>query len=153
MSLTHHYVLLRFKTPSTKFFTTIFPQVIMLSAGTSFTLPVTFKPQEKVCQIWLNLDLWFYMHTYIIVWWNSVLKIKVFLLLKLQFFFRCICVELFLFLPKIKGGLWLNIFPVNMCLCLHLVQEEFIITTTFNCLSELCDIIRVVLHQFIFCQG
>ncbi|XP_041119870.1 cilia- and flagella-associated protein 65 isoform X1 [Polyodon spathula] len=38
---------LRFRPPSTKFFTTLFPQTIILSQGTSFSLPVTFRPLEK----------------------------------------------------------------------------------------------------------
>ncbi|XP_066544141.1 cilia- and flagella-associated protein 65 isoform X2 [Amia ocellicauda] len=38
---------LRFKSPSSKFFTTLFPQTIVLSPGTSFSLPVTFRSLEK----------------------------------------------------------------------------------------------------------
>ncbi|XP_063069090.1 cilia- and flagella-associated protein 65 [Engraulis encrasicolus] len=38
---------LRFRPPATKFFTTIFPQVITLSPGTSFNMPVTFRPLER----------------------------------------------------------------------------------------------------------
>jgi hypothetical protein len=33
--------------PETKFFTTLFPKMISLSPGTTFTLPVTFRPLEK----------------------------------------------------------------------------------------------------------
>ena len=36
-----------FRVPSSRFFTTIYPETIVLSAGTSFTLPVTFHPLEK----------------------------------------------------------------------------------------------------------
>ncbi|XP_077974570.1 cilia- and flagella-associated protein 65-like [Styela clava] len=39
---------IRYKVPSSRFFSTLFPQVIVLSAGTSFTLPLTFKPLEKI---------------------------------------------------------------------------------------------------------
>ncbi|KAM4697918.1 cilia- and flagella-associated protein 65 [Rhinophrynus dorsalis] len=38
---------LKFSPPSTRFFSTIFPQCITLRAGTSFTLPITFRPLEK----------------------------------------------------------------------------------------------------------
>lgn len=38
---------IRYKVPTTPLFSTIFPKVIVLSAGTSFTLPLTFKPLEK----------------------------------------------------------------------------------------------------------
>ncbi|RXM95325.1 Coiled-coil domain-containing protein 108 [Acipenser ruthenus] len=38
---------LKFRPPSSKFFTTLFPQTIILSQGTSFSLPVTFRPLEK----------------------------------------------------------------------------------------------------------
>ncbi|KAM6946159.1 cilia- and flagella-associated protein 65 [Aplochiton taeniatus] len=38
---------LRFKPPESKFFTTLFPQVILLSPGTSFSLPITFRPLER----------------------------------------------------------------------------------------------------------
>lgn len=38
---------LKFKGPNSRFFTTLYPQPIVLSAGTSFTLPVTFRPLEK----------------------------------------------------------------------------------------------------------
>ncbi|KAK7484650.1 hypothetical protein BaRGS_00024058, partial [Batillaria attramentaria] len=34
--------------PTTRFFTTLYPKQVVLSAGTSFTLPVTFRPLEKV---------------------------------------------------------------------------------------------------------
>ncbi|KAK3742184.1 hypothetical protein QZH41_012071, partial [Actinostola sp. cb2023] len=33
--------------PSTRFFTTLYPKPIVLSSGTSFSLPVTFRPLEK----------------------------------------------------------------------------------------------------------
>ncbi|EDO41855.1 predicted protein [Nematostella vectensis] len=36
-----------FRGPSTRFFTTLYPKPIVLSSGTSFTLPVTFRPLEK----------------------------------------------------------------------------------------------------------
>ena len=36
-----------FRTPTSRFFNTLYPQPIVLSAGTSFTLPVTFRPLEK----------------------------------------------------------------------------------------------------------
>ena len=36
-----------FRVPDSRFFTTLYPQPIVLSAGTSFTLPVTFRPLEK----------------------------------------------------------------------------------------------------------
>ncbi|XP_048049329.1 LOW QUALITY PROTEIN: cilia- and flagella-associated protein 65 [Megalobrama amblycephala] len=38
---------LTFRPPETKFFSTPFPQTILLSPGTSFSLPVTFQPLEK----------------------------------------------------------------------------------------------------------
>ncbi|XP_056320794.1 cilia- and flagella-associated protein 65-like [Danio aesculapii] len=38
---------LTFRPPSSKFFSTPFPQTIRLSPGTSFSLPVTFHPLEK----------------------------------------------------------------------------------------------------------
>ncbi|XP_067266303.1 cilia- and flagella-associated protein 65 [Chanodichthys erythropterus] len=38
---------LSFRPPETKFFSTPFPQTILLSPGTSFSLPVTFQPLEK----------------------------------------------------------------------------------------------------------
>ncbi|XP_067299570.1 cilia- and flagella-associated protein 65 [Pseudorasbora parva] len=38
---------LTFRPPESKFFSTPFPQSILLSPGTSFSLPVTFKPLEK----------------------------------------------------------------------------------------------------------
>ena len=37
--------------PESHFFTTVYPQPIVLSAGTSFTLPVVFRPQEKARKI------------------------------------------------------------------------------------------------------
>ena len=36
-----------FRVPSSRFFTTLYPKPIVLSAGTSFTLPITFRPLEK----------------------------------------------------------------------------------------------------------
>ena len=39
--------MLCFRVPSTRFFSTLYPQPIVLSAGTSYTLPVTFRPLEK----------------------------------------------------------------------------------------------------------
>ncbi|XP_069083229.1 cilia- and flagella-associated protein 65 [Pleurodeles waltl] len=38
---------LKYSCPSTTFFSTLFPQPIILSPGTSFSLPVTFHPLEK----------------------------------------------------------------------------------------------------------
>ncbi|XP_035391658.1 cilia- and flagella-associated protein 65 isoform X1 [Electrophorus electricus] len=38
---------LSFRPPVSKFFTTLFPQTIVLSTGTSFSLPVTFRPLQK----------------------------------------------------------------------------------------------------------
>ncbi|XP_075685231.1 cilia- and flagella-associated protein 65 isoform X2 [Rhinoderma darwinii] len=38
---------IKFSPPVTNFFRTLFPQTITLSAGTSFSLPVTFRPLEK----------------------------------------------------------------------------------------------------------
>ncbi|XP_055071936.2 cilia- and flagella-associated protein 65 [Misgurnus anguillicaudatus] len=38
---------LSFRPPVSKFFSTLFPQTILLSPGTSFSLPVTFRPLEK----------------------------------------------------------------------------------------------------------
>ncbi|XP_055494801.1 cilia- and flagella-associated protein 65 [Leucoraja erinacea] len=38
---------LKYRSPSTKFFTTLFPQPVVLSPGTSYSLPVTFCAVEK----------------------------------------------------------------------------------------------------------
>ncbi|XP_018410429.1 PREDICTED: coiled-coil domain-containing protein 108 [Nanorana parkeri] len=38
---------MKFSPPATTFFRTLFPQMVTLSAGTSFTLPITFRPLEK----------------------------------------------------------------------------------------------------------
>ncbi|XP_075140702.1 cilia- and flagella-associated protein 65 [Leptodactylus fuscus] len=38
---------IKFSPPVTTFFKTLFPQTVTLSAGTSFSLPVTFRPLEK----------------------------------------------------------------------------------------------------------
>ncbi|OWF45565.1 hypothetical protein KP79_PYT24425 [Mizuhopecten yessoensis] len=38
----------KYKNPSSRFFTTLYPKPVVLSAGTSFSLPVTFRPLEKV---------------------------------------------------------------------------------------------------------
>eukprot|EP00795_Rhopilema_esculentum_P013350 gene13350-4200_t len=38
---------LRYKIPTSRFFTTKYPQPIILSSGTSMTLPITFRPLEK----------------------------------------------------------------------------------------------------------
>ncbi|KAM4608647.1 cilia- and flagella-associated protein 65 [Polymixia lowei] len=38
---------LRFRPPVSKFFTTLFPQIIVVSPGTSFLMPVTFRPLER----------------------------------------------------------------------------------------------------------
>ena len=37
-----------FRVPGSRFFNTLYPQPIMLSAGTSYTLPITFRPLEKL---------------------------------------------------------------------------------------------------------
>ncbi|KAL4217273.1 hypothetical protein ACF0H5_023724 [Mactra antiquata] len=39
---------IRYNVPSSRFFTTLYPKQIVLSAGTSFSLPVTFRPLEKI---------------------------------------------------------------------------------------------------------
>ncbi|ELU10422.1 hypothetical protein CAPTEDRAFT_209666 [Capitella teleta] len=39
---------LKFRGPNSRFFTTLYPKPIVLSAGTSYTLPITFRPLEKV---------------------------------------------------------------------------------------------------------
>ncbi|XP_078326129.1 cilia- and flagella-associated protein 65-like isoform X1 [Crassostrea virginica] len=39
---------IKYRVPSTRFFTTLYPKPVILSAGTSFSLPVTFRPLEKV---------------------------------------------------------------------------------------------------------
>lgn len=36
------------RVPASRFFTTLYPKPIVLSAGTSYTLPITFRPLEKV---------------------------------------------------------------------------------------------------------
>ncbi|XP_028409059.1 cilia- and flagella-associated protein 65-like [Dendronephthya gigantea] len=36
-----------YKVPDTRFFTTLYPKPVILTCGTSFTLPVTFRPLEK----------------------------------------------------------------------------------------------------------
>ncbi|XP_072031285.1 cilia- and flagella-associated protein 65-like [Amphiura filiformis] len=38
---------LKYSNPNTRFFTTLYPEPIVLSAGTSFSLPVTFRPLER----------------------------------------------------------------------------------------------------------
>ncbi|KAL0985623.1 hypothetical protein UPYG_G00159560 [Umbra pygmaea] len=38
---------LRYRPPVSKIFTTLYPQIITLSPGTSFSLPVTFRPLDK----------------------------------------------------------------------------------------------------------
>ncbi|XP_006820550.2 cilia- and flagella-associated protein 65-like [Saccoglossus kowalevskii] len=38
---------IKYSSPTSRFFTTLYPQPIVLSAGTSYTLPVTFRPLEK----------------------------------------------------------------------------------------------------------
>lgn len=38
---------IKYNVPNTRFFTTLYPKPIVLSAGTSFSLPVTFRPLEK----------------------------------------------------------------------------------------------------------
>ncbi|KAL5005595.1 hypothetical protein ScPMuIL_016753 [Solemya velum] len=39
---------IKYVVPSTRFFSTLYPKPIVLSAGTSFSLPITFRPLEKV---------------------------------------------------------------------------------------------------------
>ncbi|KAK7113832.1 cilia- and flagella-associated protein 65-like isoform X2 [Littorina saxatilis] len=39
---------LKFSAPNTRFFSTLYPKPVTLSAGTSFTLPITFRPLEKI---------------------------------------------------------------------------------------------------------
>ncbi|CAC5365950.1 unnamed protein product [Mytilus coruscus] len=39
---------IKYKNPKTRFYTTLFPKPVVLSAGTSFSLPITFRPLEKV---------------------------------------------------------------------------------------------------------
>ncbi|KAK3591649.1 hypothetical protein CHS0354_040559 [Potamilus streckersoni] len=39
---------IKYMVPSTRFFTTLYPKPVVLSAGTSFSLPITFRPLEKV---------------------------------------------------------------------------------------------------------
>ncbi|XP_052236731.1 cilia- and flagella-associated protein 65-like [Dreissena polymorpha] len=39
---------IKYNVPSSRFFTTLYPKPIVLSAGTSFSLPVTFRPLEKI---------------------------------------------------------------------------------------------------------
>ncbi|KAK3083386.1 hypothetical protein FSP39_021362 [Pinctada imbricata] len=39
---------IKYKNPNSRFFTTLYPKPITLSAGTSFSLPVTFRPLERV---------------------------------------------------------------------------------------------------------
>ncbi|XP_052814504.1 cilia- and flagella-associated protein 65-like isoform X2 [Mya arenaria] len=38
---------IKYNVPNTRFFTTLYPKPVVLSAGTSFSLPVTFRPLEK----------------------------------------------------------------------------------------------------------
>ncbi len=40
--------LLNHRIPRTRFFVTLYPKVISLSPGTSYNLPVTFKPLENI---------------------------------------------------------------------------------------------------------
>ncbi len=40
-------IFLIYSVPTTKFFTTLFSKVISLSPGTTFTLPITFRPLDK----------------------------------------------------------------------------------------------------------
>ena len=39
---------LKYRVPGSRFFSTLYPKPVVLSAGTSFTLPVTFRPLEKI---------------------------------------------------------------------------------------------------------
>ena len=40
-------IFVNFSVPNSRFFTTLYPKPIVLSAGTSFSLPITFRPLEK----------------------------------------------------------------------------------------------------------
>ena len=42
------YIYKLFRIPNSRFFTTRYPQPIVLSSGTSISLPVTFRPLDKV---------------------------------------------------------------------------------------------------------
>ncbi|KAI4873066.1 hypothetical protein NFI96_025495 [Prochilodus magdalenae] len=46
---------LTFRPPMSKFFNTLFPQTISLSPGTSFSLPITFRPLQK-CEYVDNIE-------------------------------------------------------------------------------------------------
>ncbi|XP_033103427.1 cilia- and flagella-associated protein 65-like [Anneissia japonica] len=39
---------IKYSIPNSRFFTTLYPETIVLSAGTSFSLPVTFRPLDKI---------------------------------------------------------------------------------------------------------
>ena len=43
----YFYSFLSCSVPNSRFFTTLYPKPIVLSAGTSFSLPITFRPLEK----------------------------------------------------------------------------------------------------------
>ena len=45
--ITKHFNLF-YRNPKTRFYTTLYPKPVVLSAGTSFSLPITFRPLEKV---------------------------------------------------------------------------------------------------------
>lgn len=45
------YIYELFRIPNSRFFTTRYPQPIVLSSGTSISLPVTFRPLDKVSAI------------------------------------------------------------------------------------------------------
>ena len=42
------FVIVYFRVPESRFFSTLYPKPLFLSAGSSFTLPITFRPLEKV---------------------------------------------------------------------------------------------------------
>jgi hypothetical protein len=49
--LFQYWINLPFRVPDSRFFTTLYPKPVILTCGTSFTLPVTFRPLEKVCKL------------------------------------------------------------------------------------------------------
>ncbi len=48
LSLTWQILFIIKRIPNTRYFATIYPKIITLSPGTTFNLPITFKPLEKV---------------------------------------------------------------------------------------------------------
>ena len=66
LALCYSYALsLSHRIPVTRFFTTKYPQPIVLSSGTSLNLPVTFRPLEKVCDL-------IYLFSYVILYYSIV---------------------------------------------------------------------------------